>query len=534
VWTTFNAWQWDLNWHEPDVLCEFAELICFLANAGVECLRLDAIAFLWKRLGTDCQNQPEVHALTAVLRAVARIAAPAMVFKAEAIVGPGAARRVPGTGPHSGKVSDLAYHNSLMVQIWSSLAAGDARLMTTALRRFVDKPSTTAWATYLRCHDDIGWAVDDADAGAVGWSGDGHRRFLSDWYSGAFPAARRRAWCSRRTWRRATAGSAAQQPLSSGWGRRWTRRTGQRSTWRCSGWCSRTAWSSASAACPCCGWVTSSALRNDPSWADEPAHADDNRWAHRPAMPWDVAERRHSRARSSSGLVALTSAVRGARRCRPCTPRADHAARPVNPAVVAGSATPRPDAARAAQHDGGAAGVAPRRRAAADPLLDALSGSSPGLVLPPVRLPLAGRPGLSSAPAPLVTARPAPRPRGDRQKVCRARGRQRCRSAASLLTITEPPQTPVRVSGRAARPHGGAGEGLTAVPAHAPREQGPRGVVQVEHSVQPYGQLADAGERLVEGGSATSVAPSPRPLVAVRISPPRSPFRPAAGRPDRR
>ena len=87
-WTTFNTWQWDLNWHNPDVFYEFADLILWLANLGVECLRLDAIAFIFKRMGTNRQNQPEVHAITQALRAVARIAAPALIFKAEAIVGP--------------------------------------------------------------------------------------------------------------------------------------------------------------------------------------------------------------------------------------------------------------------------------------------------------------------------------------------------------------------------------------------------------------------------------------------------------------
>ena len=88
VWTTFNAYQWDVNWANPDVLCEYADVILDLANHGVEVFRLDAIAFTWKRLGTSCQNQPEVHALTQALRTVARIACPAVVFKAEAIVGP--------------------------------------------------------------------------------------------------------------------------------------------------------------------------------------------------------------------------------------------------------------------------------------------------------------------------------------------------------------------------------------------------------------------------------------------------------------
>ena len=79
---------------------------------------VDAIAFLWKRMGTACQNQPEVHAITQALHTVTRIAAPAVAFKAEAIVGPRDLVQYLGSGMHAGRVSDLAYHNSLMVQIW--------------------------------------------------------------------------------------------------------------------------------------------------------------------------------------------------------------------------------------------------------------------------------------------------------------------------------------------------------------------------------------------------------------------------------
>ena len=187
VWTTFNSWQWDLNWRNPEVFYEFADLILWLANLGVECLRLDAIAFIFKRMGTNCQNQPEVHAITQALRAVARIGAPALIFKAEAIVGPADLAPYLGVGKHAGKVSDLAYQNSLMVQIWSALAAKDTRLFCAALNRFPAKPPTTVWGTYLRCHDDIGWAISDEDAASVGLNGYEHRRFLADYYAGLYP-----------------------------------------------------------------------------------------------------------------------------------------------------------------------------------------------------------------------------------------------------------------------------------------------------------------------------------------------------------
>jgi amylosucrase len=178
IWTTFNAYQWDLNWSEPRVFREMAEVLLTLANRGVEIFRLDAVAFMWKRLGTDSQNQPEVHHLLQALRACTRISAASVVHKAEAIVGPDDLVTYLGTDAHHGRESDLAYHNALMVHLWSSLASRDTRLMTHALERFPEKPPNTSWATYVRGHDDIGWAIADEDAAAVGLSGHGHRAFL--------------------------------------------------------------------------------------------------------------------------------------------------------------------------------------------------------------------------------------------------------------------------------------------------------------------------------------------------------------------
>ena len=115
VWTTFNEFQWDLDYTNPAVFRAMAEAMLGLATAGVEMLRLDAVPFLWKRLGTNCQNQPEVHQLLQAFRAALRIAAPGVAFKAEAIVSPRDLVRYLGAGRHEGKECDLAYHNVLMV-----------------------------------------------------------------------------------------------------------------------------------------------------------------------------------------------------------------------------------------------------------------------------------------------------------------------------------------------------------------------------------------------------------------------------------
>ena len=186
VWTTFREFQWDLNWANPDVMVEVCELAFHLANLGVDILRLDAIAFTWKRLGTNCQNQPEAHLVAQALRSVLAMAAPATILLAEAIVGPN--DLVGYLGRHSAerRECELAYHNQLMVQGWSMLAMRRANLARVALARLPRPPARTTWFTYVRCHDDIGWAIDDADAAAVGVTGFGHREFLANFYRGDF------------------------------------------------------------------------------------------------------------------------------------------------------------------------------------------------------------------------------------------------------------------------------------------------------------------------------------------------------------
>lgn len=294
VWTTFNSWQWDLNWANPDVLCELARIVLDLANTGVDVLRLDAIAFLWKRLGTDCQGQPEVHALTQALRAVARIACPAVAFKAEAIVAPSKLLAYLGEGSFAGRVSDLAYHNSLMVQVWSMLASRDVRLAAHALSVLPAKPASATWVTYLRCHDDIGWAVMDEDAAAVGLGGAAHRGFLSDWYAGSFPGSPARGLVFQ------------HNPVDGD----------RRISGTAAGLVGLEAAEATGAGVP----AATAALRlahalvigyggipvlwsgdelgqpGDPDWAREPGHGADNRWVHRPRLDPDRAAQRHDPA----------------------------------------------------------------------------------------------------------------------------------------------------------------------------------------------------------------------------------------------
>ncbi|MFW5937098.1 MAG: alpha-amylase family protein, partial [Desulfosalsimonas sp.] len=184
VWTTFNSFQWDLNYANPAVFRAMAEEMLFLANQGVQVLRLDAVAFIWKRLGTSCENLPEAHMLVQAFNAVARIAAPCLLFKSEAIVHPDEVLRY-----ISPEECQLSYNPLLMALLWEALATREVKLLNHAMwKRFRIHPEC-AWVNYLRCHDDIGWTFDDSDARAVGIDPHAHRRFLNRFYTGGFPGS---------------------------------------------------------------------------------------------------------------------------------------------------------------------------------------------------------------------------------------------------------------------------------------------------------------------------------------------------------
>ena len=297
VWTTFNEWQWDVAWSNPAVLVEYARIILRLANRGVDVFRLDAIAFMWKRMGTDCQGQPEVHAITQALKALTRLACPSVAFKAEAIVAPTKLLPYLGTGSHTGKVSDLAYHNSLMVQIWSMLASKDVRLAAHALGNLPPKPATATWLTYLRCHDDIGWAIMDEDAAALGFSGAAHRKFLAQWYAGEIlgsPATGLVFQYNPATDDRRTSGTAASLVALEAAERRGDERAIADATAAL-----RLAHSLVYSwgGVPVIWSGDELGQPNDSEWAREVGHEEDNRWAHRPRLDLARAARPEHRRR---------------------------------------------------------------------------------------------------------------------------------------------------------------------------------------------------------------------------------------------
>lgn len=178
VWTTFHTYQWDLNYSNPALFNAVLGEMLFLANQGVEVLRLDAVPFLWKELGTNCENLPQAHDIIAALNLLFRVAAPATIFKAEAIVHPDEIVK------YIGRECATSYNPLLMVLLWEALASGWTHLLQHSMIKRFSIPAHTAWVNYIRSHDDIGWGFANEDCAEVGIDGGIHRIFLNRFYMG--------------------------------------------------------------------------------------------------------------------------------------------------------------------------------------------------------------------------------------------------------------------------------------------------------------------------------------------------------------
>lgn len=181
VWTTFYYFQWDLNYRNPDVFNAMLGEMLFLANQGVEVLRLDAVAFIWKQMGTSCESLPQAHWIIQAYNALVRIAAPALVFKSEAIVHPSDVAAYVSL-----EEAQISYNPTLMALLWDALATRKTTLLRHSMSRRFWLPDGCAWVNYVRVHDDIGWTFADEDAAEVGVWGYDHRQFLNRFYTGRF------------------------------------------------------------------------------------------------------------------------------------------------------------------------------------------------------------------------------------------------------------------------------------------------------------------------------------------------------------
>ncbi|MEM9056779.1 MAG: alpha-amylase family glycosyl hydrolase [Pseudomonadota bacterium] len=189
VWTSYDDFQWDLNYANADVFIAMLEALLHLANRGASLVRLVGLDRSWKTLGTSCSGLPETASLLQAWRALCRVAAPGVLLWAD----DGDPARSPqlalGAGAASGKQAQLATHRALPMMLWSSLAEQNVRLATQVLNHLSAAPDDTAWLLAARDDGAIDWHLDHRDADAVGLGAAAHRRFLAEFYSGAFPGS---------------------------------------------------------------------------------------------------------------------------------------------------------------------------------------------------------------------------------------------------------------------------------------------------------------------------------------------------------
>lgn len=184
--TVFHNYQWDLNYNNPMVFIEMLDTVFFYSNLGVDVLRIDAPAFIWKQLGTNCQNLPQAHTLLRLLKQCVQVATPGMALLGEAIVAPKEIMKYFGTDNYIARECDFAYNATQMALQWDMLATSDTKVMLAAQNEILKKPYGTSWITYTRCHDDIGLGYDDEMIRAAGYNPYEHRKFIKEYYSGMY------------------------------------------------------------------------------------------------------------------------------------------------------------------------------------------------------------------------------------------------------------------------------------------------------------------------------------------------------------
>lgn len=189
VMTVFHNYQWDLNFGNPAVLLEMLDIILFYANLGIDVLRIDAPAFIWKQQGTTCQNLPKAHTILRLLKQCVQVVSPGMALLGEAIVAPKEIMNYFGIGNFIAKECDFAYNATQMALQWDALATGDTRVLLAAQHELLKKPYGTSWITYTRCHDDIGLGYDDYMIQQASFDPYQHRKFIKDFYSGNVPGS---------------------------------------------------------------------------------------------------------------------------------------------------------------------------------------------------------------------------------------------------------------------------------------------------------------------------------------------------------
>ena len=190
VMTTFYPYQWDLNYDNPTVFNDMTDNLLNLCNHGVDIIRLDAVPYIWKALGTTCRNLPQVHTLVRMMRMVCEIVCPGTLLLGEVVMEP--SKVVPYFGTVEKPECHMLYNVTTMATLWHTVATRDTRLLAHQMRQVFALPHAYTFLNYLRCHDDIGWGLDYGFLRQFGQEEVPHKKFLNDYLTGRWEGSRSR------------------------------------------------------------------------------------------------------------------------------------------------------------------------------------------------------------------------------------------------------------------------------------------------------------------------------------------------------
>lgn len=182
VMTTFYPYQWDLNYANPMVFNDMTANMLFLANAGIDVIRLDAVPYIWKELGTSCRNLPQVHNIVRMMRIICEIVCPSVLLLGEVVMEP--AKVAPYFGTQEKPECHMLYNVTTMASTWNTVATRDIRLLSRQMEKLAELPGNSVFLNYLRCHDDIGWGLDYDFLRQFGMQEAPHKKYLNDYFIG--------------------------------------------------------------------------------------------------------------------------------------------------------------------------------------------------------------------------------------------------------------------------------------------------------------------------------------------------------------
>ena len=182
VMTSFYPFQWDLNYANPMVFNDMTDNLLYLANRGMDVIRLDAVPYIWKQLGTNCRNLPQVHTLVRMMHLACSIVCPGVLLLGEVDMEP--KEVVPYFGTPDKPECDILYNVTTMCTIWHTLATRNVSLLRHQMEQLTELPLNCLFQNYLRCHDDIGWGLDYNFLRGFGMEEAAHKKYLNDWFTG--------------------------------------------------------------------------------------------------------------------------------------------------------------------------------------------------------------------------------------------------------------------------------------------------------------------------------------------------------------